>query len=56
MGIKTDQNFYINNNENIVIYFDMYVVGPGSSGSPEFIIPEEVVKDIYHCVSFRILI
>lgn len=47
-GIKVNQNFYINNNGDIVICFDKYEVAPGSSGSPEFVIPEEVVKDIYN--------
>jgi hypothetical protein len=45
-GIKENQNFYVNNNGRIVICFDKYEVAPGSSGSPEFVIPEEVVKDI----------
>ncbi|TGE39885.1 anti-sigma-V factor rsiV [Desulfosporosinus fructosivorans] len=45
-GIKENQNFYINNNGMIVICFDKYEVAPGSSGSPEFVIPDEVVKDI----------
>lgn len=45
-GIKENQNFYINNDGRIVICFDKYEVAPGSSGSPEFVIPEEVVKDI----------
>lgn len=45
-GIKENQNFYINRNGRIVICFDKYEVGPGSSGSPEFVIPEEAVKDI----------
>lgn len=44
-SIKADQNFYINNDGNIVICFDKYEVAPGSSGSPEFVIPAEVVKD-----------
>lgn len=45
-GINENQNFYINNDGRIVICFDKYEVAPGSSGSPEFVIPEEVVKDI----------
>ena len=45
-GIKENQNFYINNDGRIVICFDKYEVAPGASGSPEFVIPEEVVKDI----------
>jgi hypothetical protein len=45
-GIKVNQNFYINNDGRIVICFDKYEIAPGASGSPEFVIPEEVVKDI----------
>lgn len=45
-SIKEDQNFYINNDASIVICFDKYEVAPGASGSPEFVIPEEVVLDI----------
>ena len=45
-GIKENQNFYINNDGRIVICFDKYEVAPGSSGSPEFVIPDGVVKDI----------
>lgn len=45
-SIKGNQNFYINNDGKIVICFDKYEVAPGSSGSPEFVIPDEVVKDI----------
>ena len=34
------------NGRRIVVCFDKYEVAPGSSGSPEFVIPEEIVKDI----------
>ena len=44
--IAGDQNFYINNEENIVICFDKYEVAAGAQGSPEFVIPENVVADI----------
>lgn len=44
--IKADQSFFINKEGNLVICFDKYEVGPGSSGCPEFIIPEAVLKDI----------
>ncbi len=44
--IKENQNFFINNAENIVIAFDKYEVAPGAYGSPEFEIPKEVIKDI----------
>ena len=41
--IDDDQNFYFSENGNIVIVFDKYEVGPGSSGAPEF----EINKEIY---------
>ncbi len=44
--ISPDQKFYINDEGNIVICFDKYEVGPGSSGSPEFVIPNDIVADI----------
>ncbi len=44
--IKPDQNFFINNTGQLVICFDKYEVGPGSSGCPEFVIPESVISDI----------
>ena len=44
--IGNDPKFYINNVGNIVICFDEYEVAAGSEGSPEFEIPDEVVKDI----------
>lgn len=36
--ISEDQNFYIDEAGNIVICFDEYEVGPGSIGSPQFVI------------------
>ena len=45
-GISPDQNFYINNDHQLVICFDKYAVGPGSSGSPEFVIPDSVLAGI----------
>lgn len=44
--IKEDQGFYINENNQLVIAFDKYEVAPGSQGSPEFVIPHEVIADI----------
>lgn len=41
--IDDNQNFYFSENGNIVIVFDKYEVGPGSSGAPEF----EIDKSIY---------
>ncbi|MEI6580395.1 MAG: RsiV family protein, partial [Eubacteriales bacterium] len=44
--IKENQSFYINKDGKLVICFDKYDVGPGSTGCPEFVIPDEVIKDI----------
>jgi hypothetical protein len=44
--IKNNQNFYINNSGNIVICFDEYEVAAGAQGSPEFEIPNEIIKSI----------
>lgn len=41
--INDNQNFYFSDNGNIVIVFDKYEVGPGSTGTPEF----EISKKIY---------
>ena len=45
-SIRQDQNFYINTDGRLVICFDKYEIAPGASGSPEFVIPEEVIQDI----------
>ncbi len=42
--IDDNQNFYFSKNGNIVIVFDKYEVGPGSSGAPEFEINKEIYK------------
>ena len=42
--IDDNQNFYFSKNGNIVIVFDKYEVGPGSSGTPEFEINKEIYK------------
>ncbi|KPU44292.1 anti-sigma-V factor RsiV [Oxobacter pfennigii] len=44
--IKPDQNFYIDNRGDLVICFDKYEVAPGASGSPEFIIPKDIISNI----------
>lgn len=45
--ISENQKFYINENDEIVICFDKYEVAPGAAGSPEFVIPAEIIDDIY---------
>lgn len=42
--IKPDQQFYINDNNDIVICFDKYEVAPGYMGTVEFVIPKEILK------------
>ena len=44
--IGDEPKFYINDAGNIVICFDEYEVAAGSEGSPEFEIPQSVVKDV----------
>lgn len=49
--VEDNQNFYFSERGNIVIVFDKYEVGPGSSGAPEFEIDKKYyykfLKDIY---------
>ena len=44
--IKEDQNFYFNENNELVIVFDEYEVAPGYMGTVEFIIPSQVIEAI----------
>ncbi|MEG6616752.1 DUF3298 domain-containing protein [Peptococcaceae bacterium 1198_IL3148] len=44
--ISPEQNFYINPEGKLVVAFDEYQVAPGYMGTPEFIIPTEVIADI----------
>ena len=44
--VSADDNFYWNENGDLVIIFDKYVVGPGSMGTPEFVIDKGVMRDI----------
>lgn len=44
--IDPEQSFYINSQGKLVIVFDEYQVAPGYMGTPEFIIPTEVLADI----------
>ncbi|MEG1830129.1 MAG: DUF3298 domain-containing protein [Cellulosilyticaceae bacterium] len=45
-GIKPDQKFYINNKGELVIHFDKYEAGPGSTGESNFVIPTEEIADL----------
>ena len=42
-AIDNNQNFYFSKDGNIIIVFDKYEVGPGSTGTPEF----EIDKQVY---------
>ena len=44
--ISDTQNFYINEENKLVISFDKYEVAPGYMGVVEFVIPTEVLSDI----------
>ena len=44
--IDADQNFYINDKNQLVIVFDEYEVASGNMGMPEFIIETDIIKDI----------
>lgn len=44
--IDKDQNFYIDSKDRLVICFDKYEVAAGAQGSPEFIIPAKIIKNI----------
>lgn len=45
-AIAADQNFYINDNNQLVIVFDEYTVAPGSMGMPEFVLPNDILTDL----------
>lgn len=42
--ISGDANFYIDSYDRLVIVFDEYEVAPGFMGSPEFYIPQKLLK------------
>lgn len=44
--VGSDHNFYWNYDGDLVIVFDKYEVAPGSMGTPEFIVEQELIKDI----------
>lgn len=45
-SIKQDQTFYINEKNQLVIVFNSYEVAPGYMGTPEFLIPTNVIENI----------
>ncbi|MBE5968551.1 MAG: anti-sigma-V factor rsiV [Lachnospiraceae bacterium] len=44
--IDKEQRFYINSEGKLVICFNKYEVAPGYMGTPEFVIPTEVIRDL----------
>lgn len=44
--ISGEQSFYISEEGKLVISFDKYEVAPGYMGTPEFVIPSEILSDI----------
>lgn len=50
--IASDQNFYINGQNQLVIVFDEYEVASGNVGMPEFVIPAEVLDGLLPPSSF----
>lgn len=45
-AITKKQKFYINAAHQLVIVFDKYEIGPGASGTPEFIIPTALIQKL----------
>ena len=45
-SIEADQNFYIDDSGRLVIVFEEYEVAPGSMGTPEFVIPTDVLDGL----------
>jgi len=45
-SIQPDQDFYLNESGQLVIVFAEYEVAPGSMGTPEFVIPTDVLDGI----------
>lgn len=43
-SIKPDQNFFINDKNQLVVAFDKYEVAPGYMGNPEFVIPTSAIQ------------
>lgn len=45
-SIDANQKFFINKNGKLVIHFDKYEAGPGSTGESQFVIPTELIADL----------
>lgn len=44
--IKSDHDFYINQDNKLVLTFNKYDIAPGSYGTPQFIIPTQSIQHI----------
>ncbi len=44
--ISNEQSFYVNPEGKLVISFDKYEVAPGYMGTPEFVIPTDVISEV----------
>lgn len=47
-AIAADQNFYIDENNKLIVIFDEYEVAPGSMGMPQFTVETAVFDHILH--------
>ena len=45
-SIAPDQDFYVNEAGELVLVFEEYTVAPGNMGTPEFVIPTQVVEEL----------
>lgn len=45
-GIKEDQNFYLEENGNLIVVFDEYEVAPGYMGAQEFTVERSVFENL----------
>ena len=45
-SIDADQNFYLDEDNQLVILFDEYEVAPGSMGMPRFVIDDQAISEI----------
>lgn len=46
VSLSKNHNFYLNEENDLVITFDKYEVAPGSMGTPEFVINKEIIRDV----------
>ena len=45
-GIEEDQNFYLDENGNLVVVFDEYEVAPGYMGAQEFTVERSLFEKL----------